>query len=73
MRIILKSLHIENFKGIKSLEVNFQIKQVLRGRMQPERPQSSMHSHGFCLIRTVPERKSSIFDRWIKTEIALIT
>lgn len=34
MRMILKSLRMENFKGIKSLDVNFQIRQVLKGRMR---------------------------------------
>lgn len=32
MRIILKSLHIENFKGIKSLEVNFSNKTSIKGQ-----------------------------------------
>ena len=32
MRIILKSLHIENFKGIKSLEVNFSNKTRIKGQ-----------------------------------------
>lgn len=32
MRIILKSLHIENFKGIKSLEVNFSNKTNIKGQ-----------------------------------------
>lgn len=32
MRIILKSLHIENFKGIKSLEVNFSNKTSINGQ-----------------------------------------
>lgn len=32
MRIILKSLHIENFKGIKSLEVNFLNKTSIKGQ-----------------------------------------
>ena len=32
MRIILKSLHIENFKGIKSLDVNFSNKTSVKGQ-----------------------------------------
>ena len=32
MRIILKSLHIENFKGIKSLDVNFSNKTSIKGQ-----------------------------------------
>nr|DAX61210.1 MAG TPA: chromosome partition protein [Bacteriophage sp.] len=32
MRIILKSLHIENFKGIKSIEVNFSNKTSIKGQ-----------------------------------------
>nr|DAX12750.1 MAG TPA: chromosome partition protein [Bacteriophage sp.] len=32
MRIILKSLHMENFKGIKSLEVNFSNKTSIKGQ-----------------------------------------
>ena len=32
MRIILKSLRIENFKGIKSLDVNFSNKTSIKGQ-----------------------------------------
>ena len=32
MRMILKSLHMENFKGIKSLDVNFSNKTRIKGQ-----------------------------------------
>ena len=32
MKMILKSLHIENFKGIKSLDVNFSEKTKIKGQ-----------------------------------------
>ena len=32
MRMILKSLHMENFKGIKSLDVNFSNKTSIKGQ-----------------------------------------
>lgn len=73
MKIFLKSLHLENFKGIKNLDVNFQTKQRLKDRMQQERQPFLMRSHGFCLTRTVPERKSLMLDLWIRTETELIT
>lgn len=73
MKLKIRSLHMENFKGIKSLDVTFSGKTKISGQNAVGKQLSLMRLHGFCLIRTVPERKSSMSDHWIRTATALIT
>lgn len=73
MKITIKSIHIENFKGINMLDVNFSVKTKISGQNAVGKTTIFDAFTWLLSTRTVPERKNSMFDRWIRTETALIT
>ncbi len=74
MKLKIRSLHMENFKGIKSLDVNFSNKTSIKGQNAAGKT-TVFDAFTWLLFnkKTVPVRKNSMSDRWIRTETALIT
>lgn len=73
MRMILKSLHMENFKGIKSLDVNFSNKTSIKGQNAVGKTTIFDAFTWLLFNKNSAGEENSMSDHWIRTDTALIT
>ena len=73
MKITIKSIHIENFKGINMLDVNFSVKTKISGQNAVGKTTIFDAFTWLLFNKNSSGEENSMFDRWIRTETALIT
>lgn len=73
MKLKIRSLHMENFKGIKSLDVNFSNKTSIKGQNAAGKTTVFDAFTWLLFNKNSAGEENSMSDRWIRTETALIT
>lgn len=73
MKLKIRSLHMENFKGIKSLDVTFSGKTKISGQNAVGKTTIFDAFTWLLFNKNSAGEESSMSDHWIRTATALIT